>query len=168
MKMAVDPDELSMLENDGDFDTHDATQFAKLELKGTSTINPQNPRTIAAGYDNNTGTMTVVFPKNVWWNYYNVPEAVWLDFKAAYSKGRFLRSNGFDSGVYDMGAVDMGNMSSRQRSTLNTVARDAARMQQLTRGLQRQGETRGVPNVPLNELNLPIIKRSTTAHGDSI
>jgi len=77
-----------------------------------------------------------------------------------------LRSNGFDSGVYDMGAVDMNGMSSRQRATLNTVARDAARMQQLTRGLQRQGETRGVPNVPLNELNLPVVNRSTTNHGD--
>jgi len=164
--MAVNPDELSMLEDDGDFDTHDATQFAKLELKGTSTINPQNPRTVAAGYDRNTKTMTVVFPKNVWWNYYDVPEDVWLDFKSAFSKGRFLKSNGFDSGVYDMGPVDMGQMSSRQRATLNTVARDAARMQQLTRGTQRKGETRGVQNVPLNELNLPTISRSPSPHGD--
>ena len=158
--MAIDPDELSMLENDGDFDTHDATQFAKLELKGTSTINPQNPRTIAAGYDRESRTMTVVFPKNVWWNYYDVPEEVWLDFKAAYSKGRFLRANGFDSGTYDMGPVDMSKMSSRQRATLNTVAQDAARMQQMTLGLQRQGETRGVQKVPITELKLPIVNRS--------
>jgi hypothetical protein len=54
----------------------------------TSSTNYSRPRTVAAGYDPERKTMTVVFRDGTFYNYYEVTEAEWLSFKSSYSKGR--------------------------------------------------------------------------------
>ena len=49
-------------------------------LRATTSTNPKRPRTIKAGYDNKTQTMTVVFRDGTWWNYYDVPMYIWQGF----------------------------------------------------------------------------------------
>lgn len=105
----------------------------------TSTINPARPRTVAAGYNTKTKIMTVVFRDGTWWNYFGVPVTVWSNFKAAYSKGRFLYSHGFDdryggsSIKYEGTNADTGALSGDERQMLSIRARA---VQDYTGGLQ--------------------------------
>jgi hypothetical protein len=68
---------------------------AVLTLIPTSTTNPRRPRTLAAGWDKSTRTLTVVFrpdgerPAMVW-NYYEVDGLLWNNFAKAVSKGAFI------------------------------------------------------------------------------
>lgn len=118
------------------------TTIAKLELKGTSTTNPKRPRTIAAGYDYPSGTLTVVFRDGTWWNYYKVPLETWDGFKGAVSKGEFLRASGLDEWD-DMGPADRSGLSTHQQRALDYVVQGARAMQQATGGQQMMGDTRG-------------------------
>ena len=127
---------------DYEYDWEKSDFYAKLELKGTSTTDPERPRTTAAGYDRAMEVLTVVFRDGTWWNYYGVDEDMWNSFVAAPSKGIFLRESGLDNWD-DMGPVNMYAMSPKQRGTLQAIARDAARMQKIREGEQRTGETRG-------------------------
>lgn len=54
----------------------------------TSSTNYARPRTVAAGYDANRQTMTVVFRDGTFYNYYGVSQTEWEAFHASYSKGR--------------------------------------------------------------------------------
>jgi len=59
----------------------------------TSTTNTARPRTVAAGWeadktDLSKGTLTVVFRDGTIYNFYEVPESVWIKFQQAISKGR--------------------------------------------------------------------------------
>jgi KTSC domain len=54
----------------------------------TSSTQYQRPRTVAAGYDANRQTMTVVFRDGTFYNYYEVSAGEWESFHASYSKGR--------------------------------------------------------------------------------
>lgn len=54
----------------------------------TSTTNYSRPRTVAAGYDPERQTMTVVFRDGTFYNYYEVTQSEWDAFRASYSKGR--------------------------------------------------------------------------------
>jgi hypothetical protein len=125
-----------------DLDPGIGTDFAKLILKGTSTTNPQKPRTLAAGYDAKKQIMTVVFFDNTWWNYYGVPQTVWEGFTNAHSKGRFLHDNGFNSGSYDMGPVNRSTQSSRQLTMLDWVVKQSREQQYYSEGLQAYGDVR--------------------------
>jgi len=82
------------------FDDPDAAEDsqypAQLSEVPTSTTNPLRPRTIAAGYNNRSKTLTVVFRDRTWYNYYHVPAMVWKNFKGAYSKGWYLYASGLD------------------------------------------------------------------------
>jgi hypothetical protein len=53
----------------------------------TSSTNYSRPRTVAAGYNPNTNTMTVVFRDGTFYNYYNVSPDEWYAFHASFSKG---------------------------------------------------------------------------------
>ena len=64
---------------------------AAITVRPTSTTNPRRPRTIAAGYDPDKQTLTVIFRDGAFYNYYNVGRAAWDGFKAAPSKGRYIR-----------------------------------------------------------------------------
>ena len=87
-------------------------------LRATTSTNPKRPRTIKAGYDNKTQTMTVVFRDGTWWNYYDVPMYIWQGFVLAESKGKYLASSGLDQWP-KMGAADPAGMTSYQRVQLN-------------------------------------------------
>ncbi|MBI2796653.1 MAG: KTSC domain-containing protein [Gemmatimonadetes bacterium] len=54
-----------------------------IEAPGSSTI-------ARFSYDSSTKTLTVVFLKSGTYNYFDVPEAVFEQFKSASSKGQFL------------------------------------------------------------------------------
>jgi KTSC domain len=63
---------------------------APLSLVPTSSINPERPRTVAAGYDRDRSVLTVVFRDGTYYNYYEVTVAEWQDFKRRVSKGRYI------------------------------------------------------------------------------
>lgn len=72
-------------------------EAAPISVYPTNTINPDRPRTVAAGYRANTsqdrrkGTLTVIFRDGSYYNYYEVDPTTWHYFKMAPSKGRFIR-----------------------------------------------------------------------------
>lgn len=61
----------------------------------TSSTNYKRPRTVAAGWQENSeddpfkGTLTVVFRDGTVYNFYDVPQEVWINFRASISKGRW-------------------------------------------------------------------------------
>jgi len=156
-------DDLTGLEySEGDNDPKD---FAKLQLKSTSSKQPWRPRTYAAGYkpqyDNDGsptgyGIMTVVFRdakdsgSGFWYNYYQVPPEEWKGFKDAFSKGDYLRENGLDDGKYEGGPVDQSEMSKHQVAALKGIVRAARSSQAATWGQQSEISLRGkevvIPN----------------------
>ena len=86
----------------------------------TSSTNPQRPRTIRAGYDYATNTLTVIFRDGTWWEYRGVPVDLWTGFKTAESKGRFLRDSGLDNWE-DMGPANVGEMPHHRRVMMNDL-----------------------------------------------
>ena len=96
-------------------------------MSATTSSNPKKPRTIRAGYDQKTQTLTVVFRDGTWWDYRGVPKNMWETFKAAESKGRYLRESGLDTWD-DMGPSDIGGMSAGRRALLNDISKFADRM----------------------------------------
>lgn len=71
---------------------------AILTVIPTSTTNPARPRTIAAGYDSRTQTLSVLFRGDSGgsnegqpYNYYGVSPREWQNFRGAISKGVFIR-----------------------------------------------------------------------------
>lgn len=65
---------------------------APLTYVPTKTTNAQRPRTLAAGYDRATQTLTVVFRDGTTWNYYGVTYQMYTAFKASPSPGRYIRT----------------------------------------------------------------------------
>lgn len=119
----------------------------ELSLKSTSTINPDRPRTWAAGYaleheDDEYGTMTVVFRDDkggtgVWWNYYDVPRDMWTTFKGEESKGRYLKSSGLDE-WHNMGLADRSKMGAFKTGSLDAIVTGARNFQRKSNGEQRE------------------------------
>ena len=90
--------------------TNEDRHPAAITVRATSTINPAKPRTLRAGYEYSTGTLTVIFRDGTWWNYYKVPVDLWNGFRTASSKGKYLASSGLDNWD-DMGEPNMSAMS---------------------------------------------------------
>lgn len=63
-----------------------------LPYQPTPSINPPRPRTLKAGYDENTQTLRVRFRDGTPWEYYDVPLTVWQNFTKTNSPGRFINS----------------------------------------------------------------------------
>lgn len=61
-----------------------------LPYQPTNTVNPDRPRTLAAGYDKDSRTLRVRFRDGTPWAYYDVPPRVWRNFKRVQSPGRFI------------------------------------------------------------------------------
>jgi hypothetical protein len=103
----------------------------------TSTTNWRRPRTVAAGYDYNqdtdTGVITVVFRDGTFYNYYDVPPSVWIQFHDSFSKGPMLNRKTKNGGqamdgtllAYKHGPADMSNLSPKAQEFLYKVARTA-------------------------------------------
>jgi hypothetical protein len=56
----------------------------------TSSTNPDRPRTVGAGYDPAERKLTVIFRDGTYYNYFNISNLEWSNFKKARSKGRFI------------------------------------------------------------------------------
>jgi len=101
----------------------------------TSTTNWRRPRTVAAGYDYNqdtdTGVLTVVFRDGTFYNYYDVPPSVWIEFHDSFSKGPMLNRKTKNGGQaidgkllsYKHGPADMSNLSPTAQEFLYKIAR---------------------------------------------
>lgn len=89
-------------------------------LRTTTSSNPKKPRTLKAGYDYRTETLTVVFRDGTWWNYYDVPHYLWEGFVLSESKGQYLESSGLNKWP-KMGIADPAGMPRDQRVQLNDV-----------------------------------------------
>ena len=98
-----------------------------LTLNPTSTLFPERPRTLAAGYKFNPGSqtvgkLTIMFRDGTLYNYYDVPISLWSTFKAAPSKGRAIVSlglNGFVRGYAN------ASSSSGSRQVIHKTSRVA-------------------------------------------
>ncbi len=93
---------------------------AAISVLPTSSKNPERPRTVAAGYDQDRGVLTVVFRDGTFYNYYNVGEDEWAEFKARQSKGEYI----FE--VLDgkpRGTARMANVALAAREGLYRIAR---------------------------------------------
>lgn len=103
----------------------------------TSSSNYSRPRTVAAGYDAERQTMTVVFRDGTFYNYYQVTEGEWRAFKASVSKGnpwlnRANKNQGSD-GLFigkPRGPADVSNISPTVREALYRIVRS----QQIVKG----------------------------------
>jgi hypothetical protein len=79
------------------YDTAMAIQASKagddselLPYQPTPSINPPRPRTLAAGYDRETGVMRVRFREGQGYEYYGVSPKEWTNFKRVKSPGRAI------------------------------------------------------------------------------
>lgn len=61
-----------------------------LPYQPTPSINPPRPRTVAAGYDRSEKVLRVRFRDGAMYEYYDVPENVWKNFKRVKSPGRHI------------------------------------------------------------------------------
>lgn len=95
-------------------------QPAPISLIPTSTINPERPRTVAAGYDEGRQVLTVVFRDGTFYNYYDVDRGTWDQFKAVQSKGRFIAST---LDAQPRGTANMSKSPTFAREQLYRVAR---------------------------------------------
>jgi hypothetical protein len=92
----------------------------------TSTSNFKRPRTLAAGYDPNEGTVTVVFRDGTFYNYYGISAGTWSTFKEAYSKGPLL--NGGNTPGGQAGKLDgllLRECSARGQADLSSLGEEA-------------------------------------------
>lgn len=90
---------------------------AILSVIPTSTTNPQRPRTLAAGYDHQRKTITVMFRDGTMWNYYGCSPTLWNSFKRAPSKGVFIATRLDPMGDY--GPAETGDTDARQEAVAN-------------------------------------------------
>jgi hypothetical protein len=95
---------------------------AELTVVPTSTINPERPRTVAAGYDKQEQKITVVFRDGTYYNYYQVSPSEWQAFKARVSKGRYIYSY-LDS--KPRGPADIAGISATARRAFYKIARSS-------------------------------------------
>jgi len=108
-------------DRDGAQDGEDESP-APISVVPTSTINPQRPRTVAAGYDPKEQKITVVFRDGTYYNYYQVQPNEWQAFKARVSKGRYILSY-LDS--KPRGPADVGSISAEARRAFYKISRAA-------------------------------------------
>ena len=115
-----DPLTGSQFENFGETPDMEDESPAELTVVPTSTINPERPRTVAAGYDKNEKKITVVFRDGTYYNYYQVNATEWQAFKARVSKGRYIYSY-LDS--KPRGPADVGSISATAQKAFYRLAR---------------------------------------------
>lgn len=101
-------------------DRTNATGPAAITQRPTSTTNPRRPRTVAAGYDPDRKTLTVVFRDGTFYNYYDVSKGMWQSFKSAPSKGKYIRRY---LDAKPRGDADMSFLSSQAAELFYRVSR---------------------------------------------
>lgn len=103
-----------------------STQAAPLSVIPTSSINPDKPRTVAAGYDPTRMVLTVVFRDGTFYNYYEIDATEWRDFRARVSKGRYIKAS-LDRKI--RGTASAFGMPAAHREALYRAARTAQHRQ---------------------------------------
>jgi hypothetical protein len=93
---------------------------APLTLVPTSTINPERPRTVAAGYDRKRQLLTVVFRDGTYYNYYDVTPNQWQMFKSRKSKGRYIAE---ELDAHPRGYADVSNLPDYAKESLYRITR---------------------------------------------
>jgi hypothetical protein len=93
---------------------------APLTLVPTSTTNPERPRTVAAGFDEDRLVLTVVFRDGTFYNYYDVEPTTWQEFKQSWSKGVFIRET---LDYYGRGTASMAKSPVYAREQAYRIAR---------------------------------------------
>ena len=93
---------------------------AALTVVPTSTSNPQRPRTVAAGYDQDRGVITVVFRDGTFYNYYEVTPTQWQQFKSRVSKGKYIYQ---ELDFHPRGPASVTQLSVTARKALYKFAR---------------------------------------------
>lgn len=109
-----------LIENYGQMPDAEDESPADITVVPTSTINPDRPRTVAAGYDRSQKKITVVFRDGTYYNYYEVTPGEWQAFKARVSKGRYIYSY-LDS--KPRGPADVAGISATARRAFYKIAR---------------------------------------------
>jgi hypothetical protein len=108
---------------------------ADLTVVPTSTTNPERPRTVAAGYDEDEEKLTVVFRDGTFYNYYEVDANEWKAFKANRSKGAVIaRMLDFKP----RGPADMSSLSKKAQQAFYRFSRGA----QIHQKGQDKGQTK--------------------------
>lgn len=149
-------DEVNFSPSFGGVDGQDNSPTFSLSEVPTSSTNYSRPRTVAAGYDPDTQTMTVVFRDGTFYNYYEVTKSEWDSFHASYSKGAPWLNKGFIDGKQKVDglfiqkprgvATDISSINPAIREQLYRVARTAQIQQQPKAG-------RGTIHAPMFEHN---------------
>jgi hypothetical protein len=71
---------------------HGPADFSGVDVEvPTSTSMPDRPRTVAAAYDRGRKTLTIVFGTGKIYNYYDVEDGEWVDFKNLDTKWKYIR-----------------------------------------------------------------------------
>lgn len=130
---------------------------APITIVPTSTINPERPRTVAAGYDPAQRKLTVIFRDGTYYNYYEVGANTWGRFKAARSKGRFIAAN-LDAG-YPRGPADVMTIPVFARETVYRFLR--------TGQYYRAGTQPGHKSPKQRATKTPSLSKSRGQHGGS-
>lgn len=108
---------------------------ADITLVPTSSTNPQRPRTVAAGYDEEEEKLTVVFRDGTFYNYYEVDENEWKAFKANRSKGAIIAQM---LDFHPRGPADVSSLSKKAQQAFYRFSRGA----QIASGGKAKGQTR--------------------------
>lgn len=126
------------------------TTMAPLTDVPTTTSDPSRPRTVAAGYSiepgSLTGKLTVIFRDGTVYNYYDVPPTQWGQFKSWQSKGAYIKA------VLDSkprGVADHSDYSPKVRAEIyriNAMTQVMAKGEQTTRSKGSKGSTIGGRN----------------------
>ena len=119
--MNIDLDRQSNLRVPGEQpDEEEDASPADITLVPTSTTNPQRPRTVAAGYDEDEMKLTVVFRDGTFYNYYEVDKNEWAAFKANRSKGAIIAQM---LDFHPRGPADMSSFSQKAQAAFYRYSR---------------------------------------------
>lgn len=111
--------------------TSGTTKAAALTDIPTSTTDASRPRTVAAGWDPETLTLTVMFRDGTLYNYGPITHSEWIGFHQAISKGKtFLNVASPANGMLDgkfldraLGPADISTLSPEVQEAMYRVAR---------------------------------------------
>lgn len=107
---------------------------SQLSQVPTSTTNPSRPRTVAAGYDPDRQCLTVVFRDGTYYNYFNVNNLTWTNFKNSYSPGRFIKQH-LDH--RPRGYADASSLPEYAREALYRISATGQKVRQGVTGSQK-------------------------------
>lgn len=122
----------------------------------TTSTDVNRPRTVAAAYSPDEEKLTVVFRDNTYYNYYEVTETEWKEFKKEYSKGRYILEK---LNSKPRGAATMGDVPEELLKYAYLSSR-ANQVGKLTKAHGHNNQYR-----PGQALNLPKVRKLSNSQG---